>query len=359
MRILNRYKNTADEWRTSAFILAKGEMGVALDTGESRYGNGVDVWGSLPSSNGGVQSVAGRTGVVSLTAQDVGLGNVDNTSDNAKPISAAQAAVNAQLQDQIASVSFTGGVTKETIGLGNVDNTSDVNKPISTATQIQLNTKAPINNPIFTGNVQGVTKSMVGLAQVDNTADKDKPVSTAVQTQLDTKASATDLRLAALTVANGVINFATDTQTVNIHGVAINIGTTNTAGTITLTAQTIVIDDAGTTSDARDKADIRDTRLGLEFIKSLRPVEYRWAKRDERVQGKRYHQGFIAQDVKKTADDLGIDFGGYYDQRVNGGPDKLGLRTQEFHAPMVKAIQELAARVEYLEARQCNHDDWT
>lgn len=42
-------------------------------------------------------------------------------------------------------------VTKEQVGLGNVDNTSDLNKPISTATQNALDQKAPINSPIFTG----------------------------------------------------------------------------------------------------------------------------------------------------------------------------------------------------------------
>ena len=36
--------------------------------------------------------------------------------------------------------------TKSDIGLGNVENTSDLNKPISTATQLALNTKADINN---------------------------------------------------------------------------------------------------------------------------------------------------------------------------------------------------------------------
>jgi len=36
-----------------------------------------------------VQSVAGKTGIVSLISSDVGLGNVDNTSDTNKPISTA------------------------------------------------------------------------------------------------------------------------------------------------------------------------------------------------------------------------------------------------------------------------------
>lgn len=39
-----------------------------------------------------VTSVAGKTGAVTLAKGDVGLGNVDNTADSVKPVSAAQAA---------------------------------------------------------------------------------------------------------------------------------------------------------------------------------------------------------------------------------------------------------------------------
>lgn len=41
---------------------------------------------------GAVKSVAGRTGIVTLTSADVGLGNVNNTSDANKPLSSADVA---------------------------------------------------------------------------------------------------------------------------------------------------------------------------------------------------------------------------------------------------------------------------
>ena len=53
-------------------------------------------------------------------------------------------------------------LTKSDIGLGNVDNTSDLNKPISTATQTSLNLKANLLSPTFTGTVSGITATMVG-----------------------------------------------------------------------------------------------------------------------------------------------------------------------------------------------------
>lgn len=97
-----------------------------------------------------VTSVAGRTGVVTLTKTDVGLGNVDNTSDANKPISTAtQTALDAKVTSVAAK---TGVVTlvKADVGLTNVDNTSDANKPVSTATQTALNAKANTTSNTFT-----------------------------------------------------------------------------------------------------------------------------------------------------------------------------------------------------------------
>ncbi len=63
-----------------------------------------------------VQSVAGRTGTVTLTRTDVGLGNVDNTSDANKPVSTAQAAADAAVQAfAIKRSNHTGTQTASTI----------------------------------------------------------------------------------------------------------------------------------------------------------------------------------------------------------------------------------------------------
>jgi len=49
------------------------------------------------------------------------------------------------IQNHISSTSNPHSVTKTQVGLSNVDNTSDVNKPISTAQQTAINLKADIN----------------------------------------------------------------------------------------------------------------------------------------------------------------------------------------------------------------------
>jgi hypothetical protein len=143
-------------------------------------------------------------------------------------------------------------------------------------------------------------------------------------------------------------------------------------------------------SDARDKTDIRDTELGLNFIMALRPRDFKWDMRDNyRTPAPtrpdplnypddsayqaaisqwqidyanweeanklanithngthtrtRYHQGLIAQEVKQTMDQLGVDFGGYQDHSIKGGDAVLTIGYEELVAPLIKAIQELKA----------------
>ena len=117
-------------------------------------------------------------------------------------------------------------------------------------------------------------------------------------------------------------------------------------------------------SDARDKTDIQDTTLGLDFIKAVRPVQFRWDYREDyREVGQplsevvtdgthkrsRLHNGVIAQELKAVMDEKGIDFAGYQDHKLTGGDDVLSVGYTEFIGPLIKAVQELSARVEELE----------
>ena len=82
------------------------------------------------------------------------LDKVDNTSDLNKPVSTAQGAALALKADKTQVLTdvpkgalFTDTIaTKSSIGLGNVDNTSDAAKPISTATAAALDLKESVAN---------------------------------------------------------------------------------------------------------------------------------------------------------------------------------------------------------------------
>jgi len=78
----------------------------------------------------------------------IGLGQVDNTPDMAKPISIAQGlGITQAIQDHLA-IENPHNITAAMIGLNQVDNTSDIHKPISTATQEGLDLKEDLNNKI-------------------------------------------------------------------------------------------------------------------------------------------------------------------------------------------------------------------
>ena len=53
----------------------------------------------------------------------------------------------------------TRDLTPSDLGLGNVDNTSDANKPVSTAQQTEIDTKADIASPALTGNPTAPTQA--------------------------------------------------------------------------------------------------------------------------------------------------------------------------------------------------------
>ena len=72
-------------YRSASFIPSDSASGQVLTAGS----DGLLYWAD-PGAGGTIDSVNGYTGVVNLTPADLGLGNVDNTADAAKPVSTAQ-----------------------------------------------------------------------------------------------------------------------------------------------------------------------------------------------------------------------------------------------------------------------------
>lgn len=109
------------------------------------------------------------------------------------------------------------------------------------------------------------------------------------------------------------------------------------------------------TSDLRLKTNVNNSVLGLDFINSLRPVSYKFIEGglDESgaaIPGSRTHWGLIAQEVKSSIDLAGVeDFAGWVLLEKNNPDSEQALRYEEFIAPLIKAVQELTARVEALE----------
>jgi hypothetical protein len=117
-------------------------------------------------------------------------------------------------------------------------------------------------------------------------------------------------------------------------------------------------------SDGRFKKNVVQDIHGLDFILKLRPVsyyldvtklnDYQGKKTDEKdlagIQQAEaiHHNGFIAQEVEKAAQEVNYDFSGL--KAPENSKDTYGIGYTDFVVPLVKAVQELNAANEKLKA---------
>jgi hypothetical protein len=136
--------------------------------------------------------------------------------------------------------------------------------------------------------------------------------------------------------------FVTNSFSLGLLG-PINSGPDN----VTRAWKNIYLNTAATViSDERTKENIAPSDLGLSFINNLSPVKY------NKIGGDRTHYGLIAQQVKSVLDEANIaDFGGWVISDVNDSEGQQALRYEEFISPLIKAVQELTARVKLLEEK--------
>jgi hypothetical protein len=102
-------------------------------------------------------------------------------------------------------------------------------------------------------------------------------------------------------------------------------------------------------SDERDKKEIKDLSTGLEFVESLRPVEFVWNDRDEYGKHDIADFGFIAQDLKKAQED--VDKADVLKLVYEENPEKLEASYGKLVPILVKAIQELSEEVKQLKTK--------
>ena len=299
-------RGAASQWTSVNPTLEAGEIGLETDTNKIKFGTGSTVWTALSYlSVGDIPEIAMDAINTAIT---LGSGLTKSYNDDGNTISISldtavvatlsgtQTLTNKTLTSPV--INTPTGITKSDVGLANVDNTSDANKPVSTAAQTALDLKAtnaalasheadtttihgiadtallatmnyvdtavgalsssvdtdfipvgdrggingvaPLNasvkidNSYLTSDVvlknetqtltnktitspvintpTGITKSDVGLANVDNTSDANKPVSTATQTALDLKAPVLSPAFSGIPTANTAIPGTNNTQ---------------------------------------------------------------------------------------------------------------------------------------------------
>ena len=171
----------------------------------------------------------------------------------------------------LASPTFTGtvsGITATMVGLGNVDNTADTAKPVSTAQQTALNLKADLASPTLTGTpIAPTAAGGTNTTQIATTAFVTTAVSGATITSLDDVADVTItsnssghfLKWNGTAWVNDAIDLGTDTTgsyvTSLVAGTGVTLaGNSGEGATPTVTVDTTVI-------QAR-VANVTDTEIG-------------------------------------------------------------------------------------------------
>ena len=102
-------------------------------------------------------------------------------------------------------------------------------------------------------------------------------------------------------------------------------------------------------SDARDKKEVEDLNVGLEFIDGLRPVKFVWDDRDEAGKHDIADFGFIAQDLKEAEE--AVDMSDVLKLVYDENPEKLEASYGKLIPILVKAVQELSAEVKLLKSK--------
>ena len=121
-------------------------------------------------------------------------------------------------------------------------------------------------------------------------------------------------------------------------------------GNSSITALRCATQSISSLSDKRDKTDIVDLPIGIDFVNKLKPVKFKWDIRN--VKADNPHQGttragFIAQDFKELQENEDATF---LDLTFEVNPEKLEAKQNNLIPVLVKAMQDLSAKNDELAA---------
>jgi hypothetical protein len=248
-----------------------------------------------------------------------------------------------------------------------IANTGNSNTAIGALT-LRSNTTAANNTAVGNNssvhNTTGVNNTSIGYSSLLGqsgltTGSGNTAIGNQVLNQITTGSTNTGLGISAgFSITTGTTNTCLGAQaavllTTGSNNIAIGhdsqVATPTTSNSITLgngsnTILRCAVTSITSLSDARDKTNIEESTYGLELVKSLKPVTFEWDTRDGVKKGVK-DLGFIAQDLKELDNEhLGLVY--------SENPDKLEASYGRLIPVLVKAIQDLSAKVEALESKK-------
>jgi len=146
---------------------------------------------------------------------------------------------------------------------------------------------------------------------------------------------------------NIIIGFNTQPSSNNVNN-EITLGN-NTIATLRCNQTSIT-----SLSDKRDKTSIQDLGSCLPIIDKLKPITFKWDKREWYPNGisdgskidNNINIGFLAQDLKKLQEENNVE---YFNLVYESDSNKLEATSGNLLIPLIKAVQELSYKVKILE----------
>lgn len=166
MTHIQQRRDTAATWTSVNPILYEGEAGHETDTGKWKLGDGVTAWDALPYKSD-VDSVAGKTGVVTLEVADIAdAAPIDSPTFTGSPTAPTPAtadndtsiATTAHVKNNIALVRGAAPVDLDT--LEKIADSLGDDPDFTGSMDDALALKAPLASPEFTGNPTAPTPTL-------------------------------------------------------------------------------------------------------------------------------------------------------------------------------------------------------
>jgi hypothetical protein len=154
----------------------------------------------------------------------------------------------------------------------------------------------------------------------------------------------------------GIGTYALDSTTTGAANIAIGHGAISTSSTASgqctlgnsaITNLRCNDTSISSLSDSRDKTDVIDSPYGLDFINTVRPVQFLWDTRDGNAKDGSTRIGFLAQELLAACEGENA----VLDLVLDDNPDKLEAKYGNLLPIMVQAIQELSTQNAALAAR--------
>ena len=248
-----------------------------------------------------------------------------------------------------AGIGITTGSSNTGIGNRTLSSTTDGSQNVALGHSAAINTNA--SNRVAIGYNAGFNGMGDGNVFIGALVNQSYDASTATNNTI--------IGNAAAGISSGTNNIVLGNQASPSTG---SVSNQITLGNANITGLRCAVTSISSLSDERDKKNIADLPIGLDFINNLRPVRFEWDTRipdpieypdgttkvftKDDVKTDVPDMGFIAQDLV-TAEDS-IEAHDWLQLTLRDNPDKLEATQGRLIPILVKAVQELSAEVESL-----------